>query len=117
MKTKKFRNAFDYDHTKEVNEFNELPSMTVPDMTMSLSEILKRYTRGGEIATLTPVYQEEDEFSEYPDFEKLDALEKLQYAQEIKESINEFQNKPKPKPEPKPDPKPDPKQKEQSDEP
>lgn len=114
MKAKKFQNAFDYKVPE--GEINNEPSLTVPNMTMSLEEILTRYTRGGEIATLTPVYQEHDEFDESPDLQKMDAVEKLQYAKDIRDSIAEFQSQKKVHTEPKPEPKPEPKE-EQSDEP
>ncbi|MEM2002479.1 MAG: hypothetical protein QXT77_07540 [Candidatus Methanomethylicaceae archaeon] len=88
---KKFKNAFDYDPKDIKNEVNESPSMTVPDMTMSLQELLKRYTRGGEVATFQPVYQQTDDFENDPDISKMDATEKLEYARQIRESISEYQ--------------------------
>lgn len=90
---KKFKNAFDYDPKDVAGERTDKPSMTVPEMTMSLKEILSRYTRGGEVATFTPVYQDNDEFDENPDFSKMDATEKLQYARQIKEAIVEHQKR------------------------
>ena len=93
LNSKKFKNAFDYDHTQVVHEVNNAPSETVPEMTLSLKELLKRYTRGGEVATLNPVYQENsEEFDENPDLMKLDGLEKLELASEIKHAIKERQS-------------------------
>lgn len=89
---KKFVNAFDYEIPH--GEINDLPSETVPDMTMSLGEILKRYTRGGEVATFTPVYQNHDDFDENPEFEKMDATEKLQMALDLKMAIKRHQSSP-----------------------
>lgn len=86
---KKFKNSFDY--SPVVGEVNELPSLTVPDMTMSLAEILRRYTRGGEVATFQPVYQDGDDFDDSPDVSKMDAPEKLQYALDLKAVIKRKQ--------------------------
>lgn len=95
MAKKKYINSFDYKSEDFKGEVNKLPTVTVPDMTMSLKEILKRYTRGGEIATLTPVYQQGEDFDENPDISKMDATEKLQYAKDIREAIAEHQNRSK----------------------
>lgn len=105
---KKFKNAFDYDHESIEHEVNTLPSETQPNMTLSLRQILERYTRGGEVATFSPVYQDHDEFDENPDIMKMDAMEKLQYAQQLKQSIQNYQNQFPPKTESK-EPVPDPK--------
>lgn len=88
---KRFVNAFDFETLSLNGEINNEPSETVPDMTMSLSEILKRYTRGGEVATFTPVYQNHDDFDENPEFEKMDATEKLQMALDLKMAIKRHQ--------------------------
>lgn len=94
MNAKRFYNSFDY-HEEMVymtkGEVNNEPSKTVPEMTMSLDEILRRYTRGGEIATLTPSYQDHDDFDDGPDISKMDAPEKLQYALDIKSAIKRKQ--------------------------
>lgn len=108
----RFVNAFTY--VQPTGEINDLPSCTQPEMTMPLKEILARYTRGGEIATLTPVYQGHDDFDENPDIMKMDAMERLQYAAELKQSIHDYQNRQQESPpkteqkEPVPDPKPEP---------
>lgn len=87
----RFYNAFTYVQPK--GEINDLPSCTQPEMTMSLKEILARYTRGGEVATFTPVYQDHDDFDENPDIMKMDAMERLQYAADLKQSISDYQNR------------------------
>jgi hypothetical protein len=48
------------------------PSQTVPDMTLSLQELVERYTRGQSVATFTPVYYGEDE--EFDIFSKQEIL-------------------------------------------
>lgn len=43
-----------------VGEVNTEPSMTQPDMTMSLQELLERHTRGLEVPMYEGVYDDED---------------------------------------------------------
>lgn len=88
---KKFKNSFEYNHIDRDGEVNSLPSLTQPEMTMSLKELLNRYTRGGQVATFTPVYQDHEDFDDSPELEKMDAPEKLQYALDIKMGIKQKQ--------------------------
>lgn len=46
MKKYTFRNNWTYDHTKTVNEVLPSNSMTVPDQSLTVREILDRFTRG-----------------------------------------------------------------------
>lgn len=47
MRTLKFRNSTNYNYeTMSGGEKNYLPSMTVPDMSLTIPEIIDRYTRG-----------------------------------------------------------------------
>jgi hypothetical protein len=63
------------------------PSQTVPDMTLSLQELVQRYTRGQSVATFTPVYYGEDE--EFADVSRMDPIERIEYARFIREKISE----------------------------
>ena len=63
------------------------PSQTVPDMTLSLQELVERYTRGQSVATFTPVYYGEDE--EFADVSRMDPIERIEYARFIREKIAE----------------------------
>jgi hypothetical protein len=65
------------------------PSQTVPDMTLSLQELVQRYTRGQSVATFTPVYYGEDE--EFADVSRMDPIERIEYARYIREKIAETQ--------------------------
>jgi len=62
------------------------PSQTVPDMTLSLQELVERYTRGQSVATFTPVYYGEDE--EFADVSRMDPIERIEYARYIREQIS-----------------------------
>lgn len=83
----KFRSSFNYIVKKTEQEIKSTlePSQTVPDMTLSLQELVARYTRGQSVATFTPVYYGEEE--EFADVSRMDPLERLEYARFIREKI------------------------------
>lgn len=72
------RNQFNYlEHLTE-GEVNNSPSMTIPDQTLSIREILVRYSRGLPIPnTKTPIYEEDG--MDMPDPKKLDLAEREEY--------------------------------------
>jgi acyl-CoA reductase-like NAD-dependent aldehyde dehydrogenase len=84
----KFRSAFSYiEKESEQEEKSSMePSQTVPDMTLSLQELVQRYTRGQSVATFTPVYYGEDE--EFADVSRMDPIERIEYARYIREQIS-----------------------------
>lgn len=85
-------------------EVNLMPSKTVPDQTMSLRQILDRYSRGLPISggvVKTPIWDGED--NDLPDPRTLDLAER----QELKESIKqELESLKTPPPPPTPNPAP-----------
>jgi len=85
----KFRSGFTYQEKLEEQEEKSAmePSQTVPDMTLSLQELVERYTRGQSVATFTPVYYGEDE--EFADVSRMDPIERIEYARFIREKISE----------------------------
>lgn len=67
----------------ETGEVNLQPSMTVPDQTMSLREILDRFARGLPVGGhKVPLY--DDGENDLPNFQTLDLAER----QELKEQID-----------------------------
>lgn len=56
-------------------------------MTLSLQELVQRYTRGQSVATFTPVYYGEDE--EFADVSRMDPMERIEYARFIREKISQ----------------------------
>lgn len=85
----KFRSSINYIEKQEEQEEKSSmePSQTVPDMTLSLQELVERYTRGQSVATFTPVYYGEDE--EFADVSRMDPIERIEYARFIREKIAE----------------------------
>lgn len=65
--------------------------ITVPDQTMSIREILKRFTKTGEIPVMHKGVDLDDDLTE---FESLDKFEKLDLARDIKQSIKDYQDGP-----------------------
>lgn len=66
-------------------EVNRQPSMTIPDQTMSLREILQRFAQGLPVTgAKVPVYDEENDL---PDIRTLDLAERDEYANQF---ANEF---------------------------
>lgn len=89
-----------------VGEWNTKPSMTIPDQTLSMKDLVDKYIRGEHVEVFQGTYSDED-FSE---FDTMDKMEKLEYARQVGEVIQEIQynaNKPKPKPVPPAPPAPD----------
>jgi hypothetical protein len=84
----KFRSAFSYiqKQSEQEEKSSMEPSQTVPDMTLSLQELVERYTRGQSVATFTPVYYGEDE--EFADVSRMDPIERIEYARYIREQIS-----------------------------
>ena len=81
------------------------PSLTVPGMTMSLEELLKRYVRGDSVTTFTPVYVGDDDM---PDIASMTEMDKIDLARDLQSGIEIVRNRKTQKPEPLPVPEPAP---------
>lgn len=71
-----------FDRTYEINN---LPSMTIPDQTMTVQEILARHVRGLPILGQgkVPIYMDEDDDTIYPN-QKLDLVDQQGIIDEVK---------------------------------
>lgn len=66
-------------------------SLTIPGMTLSLEELVRKYTRTGDISAhvFTPSYTDDDAI---PDgIEHMDELARREMLQDLRENINDFQ--------------------------
>lgn len=80
-----------YNSKPDKGEVNNLPSLTVPDQTMSLREIVRRYAAGYPVeGQKEPQYFGEDD--DMPDIKKMDLSEIEDYANEYKKHIETFEN-------------------------
>lgn len=72
-----FRTQYNYQVSEGV--INTEPSMTVPDQSLSLRELLVNYTRGNDlpINKAVPVFSEDEH---YPDLRKMDLVDLQELA-------------------------------------
>ena len=81
----KVKNSLNYDYTEQKGEVNYLPSMTIPDQTMSIRTIVDRYTRGLPVTGFTPIYDGEEFYM--PDPKTLDLVERQELVEQIKQEV------------------------------
>jgi len=90
----KHRNQFNTEEFPSDNERDFGPSLTVPDQSMSIKEILDRYARGLPMEGKVPIYEGED--GDGIDPRRLDLSEraelKAQYTQELAEIQGRLRN-------------------------
>lgn len=84
----KVHTPFTFDITNFPGERNTLPSKTVPDQTMSIREILVRYSRGLPIDTTVPMYTGED--TDGIDFRTLDISERREMIEAMEAAKQEY---------------------------
>jgi len=65
---------------------NSLPSLTVPGMTLSLRDLVQRYTRGESVPTFTPQFHGDDELMPQH-LERMDVQDKLMLSKELSNAI------------------------------
>lgn len=112
----KVRTQFNSHEFPKNHEINNSPTMTIPDQTMSMRELVQRYTRGLPLDQKTPVYVTDEENIDdldMVDFKRLDLSERQEirekYANELEEIQNrQKQQKPKKQPKNEPEQQPEP---------
>lgn len=79
-----FRKQFQKDYKGSKGEVNKSPSLTVPDDTLTIRQIIDRYTKGLSAPIMfDKVYSEDN-----PDIRGLDIVELKQLAEENQSVIN-----------------------------
>lgn len=79
------------DH-RTIMEVNTKPSLTIPDQSMTIREILERYARGLPLGgQKVPIYNGEDD--DMPDLERLDISEKHELFESVKDEIESLRKK------------------------
>lgn len=96
----KFRNHFNHGEFENKGESFKLPSLTIPDETMSIREILSRHARGLPISgQKVPLYEGEEDIM--PDLRHMDLADRQyileQAADELDALKNRLNQKPKEK--------------------
>lgn len=75
------------------HETNTMPSKTIPDQTMSIREIMTRFTRGLPIdGEKVPIYEEEDFL---PDLRGLDLAERQELKEIYQAELDEIRERAK----------------------
>ncbi len=68
-------------------ETNDEPSLTVPDQTMTIREILTRFSRGLPIDQKIPIYNESDSDEYFPDPRHMDLAERQELSEIFREEL------------------------------
>lgn len=86
------KNPYNAQDFPKFQEVNHKPSMTVPDQTMSLKQLLDRYRRGLPVIgnDSEPIYYGE-EGMDLPDLKKMDLSEIAELKAQVQENIREQQ--------------------------
>lgn len=94
----KCRNSTNYCHDPRRGEVNVLPSLTVPDQSMSVQEILKRHVRGQ--STMVGMDGEYDDYIEgdddpefMPDPTKMDLIDRKVYQEDYQAELEQITKK------------------------
>jgi len=85
------KSLLNYDYTEQHGEVNNLPSMTIPDQTMSVRTIVDRYTRGLPVTGFTPIYDGEDFYM--PDPRTLDLVDRAELAEKTKQEVESIKSR------------------------
>lgn len=91
MQQQKIKNSLNANEFPIQLEINTKPSLTVPDQTMTVREIMERYARGLPIGgSRLPSYDEEDDM---PDIKTLDLTEREEYADLFRDELEVINKK------------------------
>lgn len=88
----KIRNVFNYNHDIERGEVNTLPSMTVPDGTMTVREIFDRYARGSFLPMKEELWDDDPEM-ELPDIHHMDLADRSALQESASIEIDQIKNR------------------------
>lgn len=86
----KVKNSLNYEYKDQLGEVNTLPSMTIPDQTMSIRTIVDRYARGLPVTSFTPIYEGEEYI---PDPKTLDLVERHEMAEQIRQEVESIKSR------------------------
>lgn len=92
----KINNMFTYEESQNSYEpISDKPSLVIPDLSLTIRELVERFIRGQDIAIRASLPQEFDHVSgeelELHDITKLDKIERIQLAREIDAKIENTQ--------------------------
>lgn len=86
----KFKTQFNAEPSK--GEVNTQPSQTIPDQSLSVKEIMRRYASGLPLeGQRVPLYEGEEEAT--PDFANMDLAEREQWQRDLRAELDETNQK------------------------
>lgn len=89
VSTTPFKTKYNAPRFPDKGEVNEMPSMTIPDQSLTVAELVYRFTHGQPLGGhRTPVYDDDQEINYPANWEKLDISEKYEF---MKERQQEYQ--------------------------
>lgn len=90
---KKIRTAW-FNRPEKKGEVNNLPSLTVPGQAYSVEELFRRHAAGLPLGgERVPVYSENPEDDDLPDFKRMDLAEIEEYRDMLNQQIMEGRKK------------------------
>lgn len=88
---KQIRTTSNYDHTQIEYKTFTMPSMTIPDQTMSIREILEKHSRGLDIGgSKDSIFEEDDEPTSGVNPKTLDLVDFQELKEQTKEKITKL---------------------------
>lgn len=87
----KVKNSLNYEYQDQKGEVNTLPSMTIPDQTMSIRTIVDRYAKGLPVSAFTPIYEGEDFYM--PDPKTLDLVDRADLLENVKQEVESLKSR------------------------
>jgi hypothetical protein len=87
----KVKNSLNYEYQDQLGEVNTLPSMTIPDQTMSIRTIVDRYAKGLPVSAFTPIYEGEDFYM--PDPKTLDLVDRAELLENVKQEVESIKSR------------------------
>ena len=92
----KFINFHQYDYKNHIGEVNEEPSETIPDQSMSISELIHRFASGLPMdGERVPFYENEDDeyFGMAPNIERMDRVDILMMQKDNEMEVAELRRR------------------------
>jgi len=89
----KVKNIYSAKLFEKQYETNNEPSLTIPDQTLSIKQILERYASGQSLEGKTPYYDESESEDYYPDPRYMDLAEREELSQDFREEIQHIKTK------------------------
>ena len=83
----KVKNQFSAQLFEKQYETNNEPSLTIPDQTLSIKQILERYASGQSLEGKTPYYDEEETEEYAPDPRYMDLADREQMEKDYKQEV------------------------------